>query len=98
MSFNEILNQLRETAKSKLVKTDASPEELEEANKFNKGLDDLAAEYDKVSAENGKFRDTIVKMVQESGGKGDAGDDSGAGKTPRTMEQIVSDLASQQKQ
>ena len=97
MSFNETLNQLKETAKSKLVKADATPEEIEEANNFSKSLDDLNTEYEKVLSENNKFRDTIVKMVQESSGKGEAGEESGGGKTPRTMEQIISDMASKSK-
>lgn len=95
MDFKEQLNLLKETAKSKLVKADASAEELEEANKFLSGLDELGASHEKVLSENAKFKDTIVSIVSSQGNGSVPPSEDGV-KEPRSMEQIIADrLASQ---
>lgn len=94
MNFNERLNQLKESAKSKLVKADATPEELEEANKFIKEFDDLESEYSKVVEDKQKLTNLVVDMVKNEGNAKVPPSEDG-NKTPRTMEQICADLASE---
>ena len=89
MTFQEKVNALKETFKSRIT-AESSPEEVEALNKHQSDLDELVVEHNKVVEENAKFRDTIVRMVSTQGSS-DKPKDESDGSKPKTIEECVAE-------
>ena len=96
MTIKERLDSLRNKFKEK-IKPESTPEELEELNGLVSELDEIETDYNKLSEEHGKFKDTIIRMALNQGdGKkpAPASEDS----KPRSMEQFISDFENEHKE
>lgn len=95
MGFKEKLESIRNDYKGK-INADTSPEELEKINGMLASIDEIEADYTKVSEDNAKYQSTIVRLVSQSGDKTPPKDEE-QGKTPRTLEQIFKDVSKEEK-
>lgn len=96
MTIKERLDSLRNKFKEK-IKPESTPEELEELNGLVSELDEIETDYNQLSEEHGKFKDTIVRMVLNQGdGKKPA--PASEESKPRSMEQFISDFENENKE
>lgn len=89
MTFKEKLESIRAEFKGK-INADSTPEELERINGMLASIDEIEADYTKVSEDNAKYQATIVKLVSTSG-DGQPPKDEENGKQPRSLEQIMAE-------
>lgn len=80
-----------------LIKEDSSVEEINAINEQIQGIDDSLVEYNKTTDELVSAKDTIIKMVKTSGSSEEPKDPNESGKTPRTLEEIASDVIKRRK-
>ena len=90
MTFKEKLSQLREQAKSKMVKEDSSAEEIQAYTDYENSLNGLEEDYNKEVEEKAKLKDTIVRLVSSQGDGKAPKEESGESK-PRTFEEIIAE-------
>ena len=90
MTFKEKMSQLKEQAKSKMVKEDSSAEEIQAYTDYEDNLNGLEEDYNKVVEENAKLKDTIVRVVSSQGDGKKPQEESG-GSNPKTFEEIIAE-------
>ena len=90
MTFKEKVSQLKEQAKSKMVKEDSSAEEIQAYTDYENSLNELETEYNNEVQEKQKLKDTIVRLVSNQGDGKAPKEESGESK-PRTLEEIIAD-------
>lgn len=96
MTFKEKVSQLKELAKSKMVKEDSSAEEIQAYTDYENSLNGLEEEYNKELEEKAKLKDTIVRLVSNQGDGKKPQEESGESK-PRTLEEIIAEKQAEKK-
>ena len=90
MTFKEKMSQLKEQAKSNMVKEDSTPEQLQAYADYENSLNELEQEYNKEVEEKASLKDTIVRLVSNQGDGKKPQEESGGSK-PRTFEEIIAE-------
>lgn len=96
MTFKEKVSQLKEVAKSKMVKEDSSAEEIQAYTDYENSLNELENEYNSAVEEKAKLKDTIVRLVSSQGDGKKPKEESGESK-PRTLEEIIAEKQAEKK-
>ena len=95
MNYKEKVESLKQRFQSKIT-PESTPEQIQEAQAYASELDELSSEYDRLVAENAKFKDTIVKMVTTQGDATPPKDDSMA-RESMSIEEAIAKISKEDK-
>ena len=94
MTFKEKLDSLRARAKA-IVTPESSEDDIKKSTDILGELDEIEKDFDAQSAENAKFKDTIVRMVTTQGSdKPPVNEEEGS--KPISAEDLVNQMLAEQ--
>lgn len=89
MTYQEKVSALKDKLQAK-IKSESTPEEIAEVNSLLEEIDGLASEFETLSQEHAKTKDSLVRMVVNQGNS-DKPKEELEGSKPRSFEEIIAD-------
>ena len=95
MKFNEKVEALKNQAIEKIT-PESTQEDVQRVESIKSQLDELVKDYNALSEENNKFKDTIVHMVLRNGDDKPPVEDP-SGHKPMSIEECLAEIQKQNK-